>query len=242
MPPLTRVLGVVLARGGSKGVPGKNVRLLAGRPLLAYTAEAALSARRLTRVIVSTDSRDIADVARYCSLDVPFLRPGYLAADDTPSLPVVQHAVEWLEARGEHFDAICQLQPTSPLRSAGEIDACIALLEARGSDCAMTVGRVPDEHNPHWVYFEDRRGFLCLATGEDTPIPRRQELPPAYMRDGSVYVTRRDVVMGQNSLYGSSVCGLVMVSANRVNIDRLEDFERAEGILRRRSGPHPATR
>jgi CMP-N-acetylneuraminic acid synthetase len=163
------------------------------------------------------------------------MRPAELAADDTPSLPVVQHAIQWLEARGDCYDAVCQLQPTSPLRTGGEIDACIDLLDDGRIHCVMTVVRVPAEYNPHWVYFCDAEGLLHLSTGESTPIPRRQELPPAYFRDGSVYVTRRDTVIGQNSLYGSRVAGMVVDGKDRVNLDRAEDFERAEAILRRRT-------
>ena len=141
----------------------------------------------------------------------------------------------WLEAHGERFDAICQLQPTSPLREPGEIEACIALLEDGAADAVMTVAAVPQEHNPHWVYFMDADGELRLSTGATTPPPRRQALPPAYHRDGSVYVTRRDVVMEQNSLYGSRVLGLVMSGSDCVNIDHLNDFAEAESILRRRA-------
>lgn len=227
-----RVLGLVLARGGSKGVARKNIRLLAGQPLLAYTAQAALAARRLTRVIVSTDDAEIAEIARRCALEVPFMRPAELARDETPSLPVVQHAIERLEACGERFDAVCQLQPTSPFRAPGEIDACIELLEERGADSVMTVVPVPAEYNPHWVYFQNPDGSLHLSTGEVSPIPRRQALPPAWCRDGSVYVTRRDIVMRLNSLYGSFVLGMVVSAAERVNIDSLEDFDRAAEILR----------
>lgn len=229
-----RVLGLVLARGGSKGVPRKNIRPLAGEPLIGYTARAALESERLSRVVVSTDDPEIAEVARRCALDVPFVRPSELAQDDTPSLPVVQHAVAWLEAHGDYFDAICQLQPTSPLRTSGEIDSCIAMLEDRGADAVMTVTRVPDEYNPHWVYFRDSDGFMRLSTAEAVPVPRRQALPPAFHRDGSVYVTRRDVIMNQSSLYGSRVLGLVVNGDERVNIDRIDDFDKAEAILRRR--------
>jgi CMP-N-acetylneuraminic acid synthetase len=231
---MLRVLGLILARGGSKGVPRKNIRLLAGRPLLAYTAEAALSASLLTRVIVSTDDEEIADVARRYGLEVPFVRPPALAADDTPSLPVVQHALRWMADQGEHFDAVCQLQPTSPLRAAGEIDRCISVFDARTADCVMTVARVPDEYNPHWVYFQRPDGTLHLSTGDDSPIPRRQLLPAAYHRDGSVYVTRRDVIMERNSLYGSRVFGIPVDASTRVNVDTAEDFELAERILRAR--------
>ncbi|HEX3129953.1 MAG TPA: acylneuraminate cytidylyltransferase family protein [Thermoanaerobaculia bacterium] len=219
-----KVLGLIPARGGSKGIPGKNVRPLGGRPLLAWTAEAALAARRLSRVVLSTDDEAIAEVGRQCGLDVPFLRPAELARDDTPTLPVVRHALEELKG----FDAVCLLQPTSPFRRDEDIDACIAMLEERDLDAVVSVLPVPAEHNPHWVYFEDG-GLLRLATGEEQPIPRRQELPPAFHRDGSVYVTRREVVM-RGSLYGRRLGGYVMPKAG-VNLDTPADWERAERLL-----------
>ncbi|HEX5436189.1 MAG TPA: acylneuraminate cytidylyltransferase family protein [Gemmatimonadaceae bacterium] len=227
-----RVLGVIPARGGSKGVPRKNVRLLAGRPLLQYTADAALAARRLTRVVLSTDDEEVADVGRRCGLDVPFLRPAVLARHDTPTLPVVQHALAVVEQAGEHYDAVCLLQPTAPLRRAAHIDGCITMLEERGADCVFTVLPVPAAYNPHWVYLARADGLLALSTGEATPPSRRQELPPAYHREGSVYVTRRDVVMCQGSLYGTRVLGYALDGDQSVNIDDARDWLRAEALVR----------
>jgi CMP-N-acetylneuraminic acid synthetase len=227
-----RVLAIITARGGSKGIPRKNIRLLAGKPLLQYTAEAALAAKQLERVILSTEDEEIAQVGKICGLEVPFLRPPELARDDTPTLPVLQHAVNALEKTGARFDAICLLQPTAPLRQSKDIDACINLLAETGADSAVTVLSVPAEHNPHWVYFQDDKGFLRLSTGEDSPIPRRQLLPPAFHREGSVYVTRRDVLMEQNSLYGSKVAGFPIDPDRSVNIDTMEDWARAESIIR----------
>ena len=229
-----RVLGIVPARGGSKGIPGKNVRPLGGKPLLAWTAEAALAARRLSRVVLTTDDERIAEVGRGCGLEVPFLRPAELARDDTPTLPVLQHAVAELERTGDRFDAVCLLQPTSPLRRAGDIDGCIDLLESAGLDAVISVLPVPPEHNPHWVWLRDGEGLLRLATGEEQPIPRRQELPPAFHRDGAVYVTRRDVLMEGNSLYGRRLGGYLveaLADSRSVNLDTLDDWERAERIF-----------
>ncbi len=226
-----RVLGIIPARGGSKGIPRKNIRLLAGKPLLHYTAEAALASRRLVRVILSTEDQEIAQVGRACGLEAPFLRPAELAQDDTATLPVLQHAVKELEKAGERYDAICLLQPTSPFRRPEDIDGCLALLAETGADSVVTVLPVPHEHNPHWVYFRNERGFLQLSTGEDAPIPRRQLLPPAFHREGSVYVMRRDVLMGQNSLYGSKVSGFLIESSRSINLDTLEDWQRAEAVL-----------
>jgi CMP-N-acetylneuraminic acid synthetase len=228
---MMRVLGLIPARGGSKGVPRKNIKSLYGRPLLAYTAEAALAARRLSRVILSTEDEEIAEVGRSCGLEVPFLRPIELARDETPMLPVAQHAVRLLEERGDHFDAICLLQPTNPLRSPDDIDACIELLESGGGDAVVTTLRVPDEYNPHWVYFPDSQGWLRLSAGEDSPIPRRQELPPAFHREGSVYVTRRETLMERNSFYGARLLGYEMNPNRSVNIDTVEDWRRAERLI-----------
>ncbi|MCI0627137.1 MAG: acylneuraminate cytidylyltransferase family protein [Acidobacteria bacterium] len=226
-----RVLGVIPARGGSKGVPRKNICLVGGKPLLQYTVEAALKARLLSRLIISTDDEQIADVGRKCGAEVPYLRPHHLALDETPTLPVIQHAMGWLEERGDRFDALCLLQPTHPLRQAEDIDACIDLLREANVDSVATVIPVPDEHNPHWVYFRTPDGLLVLSTGEETPIARRQELPPAFHREGSVYVVRRDVVMIQASLYGRRLVGYPLRRERSINVDHPEDLIRLERTL-----------
>jgi CMP-N-acetylneuraminic acid synthetase len=227
-----RVLGLIPARGGSKGVPGKNIRLLGGKPLLQYTAEAALSAKLIARVILSTESEEIARVGSQCGLEVPFLRPASLAKDETPMLPVVQHAVQWIEDRGERFDAVCLLQPTNPMRRARDIDDCICLLEKTDADSVVTILPVPPEYNPHWVYFTDHSALLKLSTGEAQPITRRQDLPQAYHREGSVYVIRRDVLMNRHSLYGNRVAGHLINDELIVNIDGPRDWARAEALLK----------
>ncbi|MDQ3009373.1 MAG: acylneuraminate cytidylyltransferase family protein [Acidobacteriota bacterium] len=225
------ILGLIPARGGSKGVLRKNIRLLAGKPLLSYTAEAALASHRLTRVILSTDDEEIAEAGRSCGVEVPFLRPPELAEDTTPTLPVVQHALQFLEGQGNRFDAVCLLQPTNPLRRTSDIDGCIELLEKAQADTVITVLSVPAEHNPHWAYFRNADGSLRLSTGEPAPIPRRQDLPPTFHREGSVYVMRRDVVMLGNSLYGARVIGFEIERERSVNIDNLDDWARAESFL-----------
>ena len=228
-----KVLGIITARGGSKGIPRKNIRPLCGKPLLAYTAEAALSARLLSSVVLSTEDDEIAAVGQAYGLRVPFMRPLELAGDRVPSLPVVQHAVRWLSEHGELYDAVCLLQPTNPLRKAEHIDACLELLQSKNADAVVSVLPVPHEYNPHWVYFQDDTGALHISTGEAQPIPRRQDLPPAFHRDGSVYVTKRDVLMERNSLFGDRLVGYAMDPAHSVNIDLPEDWQVAEELLRR---------
>ncbi len=228
-----RVLGLIPARGGSKGVPRKNVRLLGGRPLLAWTAEAALAARTLTRVVLSTDDGEVAAVGRRFGLDVPFMRAGELARDATPTLPVVQDALRRLAATGDHYDAVCLLQPTSPFRRSDDIDACVALFDSEAADAVLSVLPVPAEYHPHWTYLLAPDGGLRLSTGDATPIPRRQALPPAFHRDGAVYVSRCAVVMQQDSLYGARVLGYTMDPERSVNIDSPDDWARAEAIVER---------
>jgi CMP-N,N'-diacetyllegionaminic acid synthase len=228
---VNRVLGIVPARGGSKGVPGKNARLLNGRPLIEYTANAALAAATLSRVIVSTDDERIASIAERCGLEVPFLRPASLATDTTPTLPVVQHALSHLEREGDRFDAVVILQPTTPLRPSAVIDRCVEQLFASSADCVVTVVPVPAEYNPHWVYFQQSDGSLQLSTGEAAPIPRRQDLPPAYRREGSVYATRRSVV-DRGTLFGDRVVGWPVLPEECVDINTPDDWNRAERMLR----------
>jgi len=226
-----RVLGVVPARAGSRGIPRKNVRRLGGRPLLSYTADAAFASGQLARVILSTDSDEIADVGRACGLDVPFLRAAELAADTTPMLPVVQHAVATLEAGGDSYDAVCLLQPSHPFRGPDDIVRCVRMIEQEDFDAVMTVLPVPHEYNPHWIYMVATDGTLRLSTGESAPIPRRQDLPPAFHREGSVYLVRRDVLMERNSLYGSRLGGCEVAPGGRVNLDTEADWQAAERYL-----------
>jgi CMP-N,N'-diacetyllegionaminic acid synthase len=228
-----RCLAVIPARGGSKGVPRKNIKLLNGKPLLQYTAECALAARRLSRVILSTDDPEIAETARNCGIEAPFQRPAELAGDSTPMLSVIQHAVGWMERLGQRFDAICILQPTSPFRRPDDVDGCIDLLWSKSADSVITVLPVPQAYNPHWVYLQTQDGMLRLSTGEDEPIARRQDLPVSYHRDGSVYVMRRDVLMERNSLYGARLVGYLTDAKDSVNIDSLDDWAAAEMLLSR---------
>ncbi len=226
-----KVLGLIPARGGSKGVPGKNIKVLCGKPLLAYTAESALSAKRLARTILSTEDETIAEIGRSLGLDVPFMRPVELAEDTTATFPVVLHAITALERQGESYDAVCLLQPTNPFRRGEDIDNCIDLLETSGADSVISVLPVPETYNPKWVYFRSPAGNLVLATGDAEPIARRQDLPAAFNRDGSIYIVRRNVLTEYGNLYGSRVQGYELDPQRCVNIDTNEDWTLAEQLL-----------
>jgi CMP-N,N'-diacetyllegionaminic acid synthase len=226
------VLGIVPARGGSKGIPRKNIRLLCGKPLIAHTVSAALESACLSRVLLSTDNPEIAQVGKALGLDVPFLRPAELALDTTPMIGVVLHALDWVQSQGESYNAICLLQPTSPLRSARTIDRCISLLWERDVETVISVRPVPTEYNPHWVYFETPDGLLQRSIGTSEPIPVRQNLPPAYHCDGSVFVSRTQVIMTRGSLYGARTLGSVSPEDEAFDLDTEEQWADLEQKLR----------
>ncbi len=231
-----KVLGIITARGGSKGVPGKNLKLLAGKPLLAYTVGAARECRVLDRVILSTEDEAIAAAGRALGCDVPFLRPAELARDDTPHLPVIQHAVAWMRDQVHYQpDAVVVLQPTSPLRTAADIDGAVALLESSGADSVVSVSEVPGHSHPSRTLRLDAEGFAELfATGEPVRkrINRRQDLAEAWVMNGAIYACRTGLLSGQEpTLYGDRVVAYRMPSDRSISIDDLDDWAAAERAL-----------
>ena len=225
---MKKILGIIPARSGSKGVPKKNIRLLAGKPLIQYTADAALKTSGITSIFLSTDSEEIAIIGKQIGLRVPFLRPAELAADTTPTLPVIQHVISSLQSIGEHYDAVCLLQVTSPFRPNGFIDQAIEKFTTSGADSLISVLPVPHEFNPHWVFEPKADGLLHIATGEQEIIKRRQDLPKSYFRDGSVYITKTNVIMEQNSIYGQKIAYIESNPEYYCNIDNMKDWEIAE--------------
>lgn len=211
-------------------MPGKNLRDLGGRPLITWTIDVALASQRLTAVVVSTDSSEIRSIAQTAGAEVPFLRTADLAADTTPTLPVILDALDRLAGSHGEFDAVCLLQPTSPFRSSGLIDDAIDRFFESTADSVISVRRIPTHHHPDWALIPDEDGFARWATGLSEPPSRRQALSAAFHRDGSLYVTRVDVLRS-GSLYGSQIIPFE-VSDPGVNIDTMEDFERGERIFR----------
>lgn len=229
------VLGLVPARGGSKGIPDKNLRDLAGRPLLHYVAEAAAASGVVDRLVLSTDSPAIAALGRRLGIDVPFERPAELASDEAPMLPVIQHAVLTLEAAGWPVEVVVLLQPTSPLRTGAQIRAAVTTLRESGADSVVSVQPVPLHLSPDYVLrLEDERLVPFLAEG--SRVTRRQDVRPAYYRDGTVYCTRRDVVMNEGSIYGTRCLPLVLEPGSTITIDTPEDWNAAEAALAARGG------
>jgi CMP-N-acetylneuraminic acid synthetase len=234
------VFGVVPARGGSKGLPGKNLKRLGALSLIGHAVASAREARTLTRFIVSTDSVEIADEARRHGAEAPFLRPAELASDHAGMVPVLQHAVRWLESTaGVRPDFVVTLQPTSPFRTGAEIDRTIAMVADTGADSAQTL--VEASYHPFFMKTLDGdRTIALFADGKK--YVRRQDAPAVYQPSGAVYVTRYPLLMEDGQVLGHDNRGIVMSFEASVNIDTEWDFLLAELLLARGRAPIPASR
>ena len=231
--PGTKTLAIIPARAGSKGVPGKNTALVAGKPLIVWTIEAALGSGCLDRILVSTDGEDIAAVAREAGAETPFLRPAELARDDTPTTDVVLHAAAWLEAHQRYQPAaVMVLQPTTPLRTAEDIVAGLKLLEDRQADAV--VGICEAAHHPFWMKRLRADGRLEDFLPQDRVPARRQELPAAYALNGALYVARRAPLLAHRTFMLPNTCGYVMPPERSLDVDTRWDLELADFALTRR--------
>jgi CMP-N,N'-diacetyllegionaminic acid synthase len=224
---MSLVLSLVPARGGSKGLPGKNIRPLHGKSLLGYAAEAARGSRVVDRMVLSTDSEEIAAAGRAVGLETPFMRPATLAQDDTAMLPVVAHAVDALAAEGWVAEIIVLLQPTSPLRSAAHIRRSVALLRETGADSVVSVLKLPRHLSPDYVMSVEA-GRLVAFLPEGERITRRQDARQAYVRDGTVYTFWRRTLAEKGSLYGDDCRPMIVPPHESVTIDGPEDWAEAE--------------
>jgi len=229
------VLGLIPARGGSKGIPRKNLALLAGRPLLAYTCDAARASSRLSHVILSTEDDEIAAAGRACGIDVPFMRPAALADDATPMADVVRHALTTFEQLTSRIvDAVALLQPTSPLREAGHVDAAVDLLQTSGADSVVSVVAVPHRFSPVSLMRLDDGALHPYLPG--APVVRRQDKPRLFARNGpAVLVVRRAVALADAGLYAGVCRGLPMGSEESLDVDEASDLAQAECVLGRRA-------
>ncbi|HBF67002.1 MAG TPA: acylneuraminate cytidylyltransferase family protein [Candidatus Magasanikbacteria bacterium] len=237
------IIGVIPARGGSKGVPKKNIKPLAGRPLLAWTIDAARASRHITRLIVSTDSQEIADVARECGAEIPFLRPAVISGDLATDVQFLQHAIHFLkEKEGYEPDIVLRLPPTSPLRTAEHIDEGIEkLLAMPYADSVRPITEAPK--HPYKMWRIDENGIFLVPflnkefTGFDEPqnLPR-QLFPKVYVHTGAMDVMRLTTLMDQQSTSGKKVGYFFMAPEDSINIDSSIDFEIAEILMKRRLG------
>jgi CMP-N,N'-diacetyllegionaminic acid synthase len=229
------VLGIIPARGGSKGIPRKNLVLLDGRPLIAYTCDAARASRRLTRVLVSTDDEEIFSIVQALGLETPLLRSPQLAGDETPIVDVVLDVIATLERREAYRpDVIVLLQPTSPLRRAEHVDAAVDLLETSGADSVVSVVPVPHQFTPSSLLRLEGNRLLPAAEGELRL--RRQDKPRLFARNGpAVVAVRTPVLVERRTLYGPDTRALVMSREDSVDVDEHFDLQLAELLMAARS-------
>ena len=226
-----RVLGIIPARGGSKGIPRKNLVPLAGKPLLYYTIRTAQTSSRLTRTILSTEDQEINDVGRSLGIDVPFVRPAALATDEARSVEVAKHTLQFAENEERtRYDFVCLLQPTCPLRAPYDIDRAIEMLDQSDADGVVSLARVEEPHPVKMMLVSD--GFVHpLFPDQWRESVRRQELPPTFYLNGAIYCVRREVLLDYESLWGKKTLAYVMPAERSVNIDTLLDVRLAECLL-----------
>jgi CMP-N-acetylneuraminic acid synthetase len=231
------VLGVVTARAGSKGIPGKNTRLLAGKPLIAHTIDAARESGVFDRLILSTDDDQAADIARERGCEVPFMRPASLAGDAVPHLPVMQHALTWLRDHDQYApDWVMILLPTSPLRQPFHIREAMDLGVASGADSVVSVDELAPHYNPMRVVTVDEHGWARLFV-DGQPVKRRpgrrQDMPSAWLLNGAVYLFQTRVLFDpiEPSLYGDKVAAYKMAPPYGLNVDDPEDWAVVERAL-----------
>jgi CMP-N,N'-diacetyllegionaminic acid synthase len=224
------VAAFVMARGGSKSVPGKNIRPLAGVPMIGYSFKAARESRYVRRTFLSTDSPQIADVGRQWGAEVPFMRPAELARDDSPGFAALLHAVRWVIERLSYKpDIVVELLPTSPLRTAADIDRAVELLLKQNADSVVSV--VPASQHPYWMKTVDAQGRLTPFM--DTPLAtrRRQDLPPVYALHGAIKMARCDVLLEKETWYTPRTHAYLMPQERSLDVDTPWDFHLAELVL-----------
>ena len=229
------VLALIPARSGSKGVPDKNTKLLAGRTLLEYAAAAAVASGVIDRVVLSTDSDRIAAEGRRVGVEVPFVRPVDLARDDTPMFPVIKHALDALGKDGWSADIVVLLQPTSPLRRPEHIRAAVRELRDSGADSVVTVVEVPRHLSPDYVMRLDGGRLEPFLPG-GKGVTRRQDARSAFARDGTVYAFWHRTVREMHNIYGHDCRPLVLPAEDVITIDTPSDWAEAERRLRVANG------
>ncbi|AWE06399.1 acylneuraminate cytidylyltransferase [Lysinibacillus sp. 2017] len=222
-----KILAIIPARGGSKGVPRKNIRNLAGKPLIAWTIEEAKKSKYIDRLILSSEDDEIIDVAKQYGCEVPFKRPLELAQDDTPGIEPVLHAIEQCPG----YDYVVLLQPTSPLRTGEDIDGCIETLLASDGDFCLSV--TEPEKSPYWMYTLDDDKMVPLLP-QDKLIVRRQDLPKVYALNGAVYVGKRSSLIEEQSFLTQNTLAFVMNQINSIDIDSELDLGYCEFLIRAR--------
>lgn len=224
------ILAIIPARGGSKGVPSKNIRPMLGKSLVERTFETARQSKLLDKIILSTDNEDIASVGKKIGLEVPFIRPVQYALDTSSMLDVVLHALNFLEQTEDYQpDAVMVLQPTSPLRKTEHIETAIQLLKDKDAVCSLV--QLPMEMSPHYVMKITAEGYLDYFLEEGRKIKRRQDAARAFLREGTIYLAKVETLFKYNNFYGDRCVPMIIPNEESLSIDTKDDWKLAEKIL-----------
>lgn len=228
------ILAVIPARGGSKGLPGKNIKKLCGKPLIAWSIEQAKNSKYLDKIIVSTDDKNIAEVAKEHGAEVPFLRPAKLANDLTPTVDVLVHLINYLESRKVIFDALMLLEPTSPLRDVKDIDNSIIELFDSNADSVVSVSEVQSTH-PNFLVKIDSNNDFIIPYIKNFKVKRRQDLEKLYFFEGSVYIAKISIIKQKKTFYTDKTIAHIMPKWKSFEIDDYVDFLIVETLMKNRN-------
>ena len=225
-------LAIIPARGGSKGLPGKNIKELCGKPLIAWSIEAGLKSKYLDEVVVSTDYQNIADIAKEYGANVPFLRPDYLASDTATSFDTVKHTIEYYKNElGKEFDYIVLLEPTSPLREVSDIDKAIKFLLESTADSIVGISKTEDQ-NPAFLIRKDNANFISGYENKDMQVLRRQDIDDIYFFEGTIYISKTNVLVDKKTFYHENTIGYEVPKYKSLEIDDMDDFIMVEAMMK----------
>lgn len=226
------ILAIIPARGGSKGVPRKNIRVVAGKPLMAWTIEEALKSKYIDRIIVSTDDDEIAATAKEWGAEVPFMRPAALSTDNAPGIEPVIHAINMLP----QYEYVIVLQPTSPLRTVDDIDGSIELCFAKRAKCCVSV--VEPDKSPYWMLTLGKNGKVLPLFPNQTFVSRRQDLPAVYALNGAIYIAKSEYILRSKTFIDVDMALYIMTKDVSVDIDTEYDLLTVEHLMKIKNNPN----
>ena len=234
---MKKVLAIIPARSGSKGIPNKNIKYLGGRPLIEYTFDVCKNSNYIDRSIVTTDSQEIAEISLKNGMEVPFLRPSNISDDNSTAKSYVLHALEFLKNKENYIpETIIILQPTSPFRKAIDIDKCIEILNKKNADSVVSVTEIDKKYNPEWQFKVMMDGSLEFFHKEihwNNLVSRRQNLISTYTRNGAVYCFKINCLSFYKNIYGKKVFSYIMPKSRSINLDTFDDWFEAENYIKK---------
>ncbi len=228
------ILGLIPARGGSKGLPGKNIKPLLGKPLIAWTIEQALASKYIDKVVVSTEDEEIAEVSKKYGAKVPYMRPKELAADDSPTSDVILHALNWFQKKEENYDYVVLLESTSPLRETNDIDECVKLLiDNEAAKSIVSVSKLESAHPEFNVIIDEKSSFIKKIDGStDFRVLKRQDLSNVYFFDGTIYISEVKAFFEKQTFYHNRTLAYIVPRWKSIEVDEIFDLICVEAIIK----------